>query len=366
MADNFANNAFTDFAPLLTLFGDEVTKQYLATSMSIADNILLGIAPIGLMTIIVSSIRVGGNRFMKSIVGRARDSPDDEEKEMLSSTSATVREIWDGNRIVRQTGPSKTTQLVFGPSAQQSSHPLRRCEDDELYVWDLKPFRKISRDTPSERLLDVSSSMSPSLTLNIEKAIPDERFVLFFACIGVLVQTSAMVLNAVIVYYWQWKRGANTVASYGYPTWASGTVCIAIGASICGWVLESSTWKFATLPSYNKHPLEFGQIVLLQKRLPDQRIPGYVIRPVKPGEYFKASQRRWPLVGGSAEESASESEGEQREKDRRIREISTIVGATVALSGFILQNIGTRELHFSAGLIQLGVTLFQQGSFNSV
>ena len=70
MADNFANNAFTNFAPLLTLFGDEVTKQYLATSMGIADNILLGIAPVGLMTIIVSSIRVGGNRFMKSIVGR--------------------------------------------------------------------------------------------------------------------------------------------------------------------------------------------------------------------------------------------------------------------------------------------------------
>ena len=47
---NFANNAFTDFAPLLTLFGDEVTKQYLATSMGVADAVMLCIAPIGIMT----------------------------------------------------------------------------------------------------------------------------------------------------------------------------------------------------------------------------------------------------------------------------------------------------------------------------
>ena len=69
-ADNFAANAFTDFAPLLTLFGDEVTKQFLATSMGIADSILLGVAPIGLMTVIVSAIRVGGNRLMKSLIDR--------------------------------------------------------------------------------------------------------------------------------------------------------------------------------------------------------------------------------------------------------------------------------------------------------
>jgi hypothetical protein len=69
-ADNFANNAFTDFAPLLTLFGDEVTKQFLATSMGITDSILLGIAPIGLMTVIISAVRVGGNRLMKSLIGR--------------------------------------------------------------------------------------------------------------------------------------------------------------------------------------------------------------------------------------------------------------------------------------------------------
>jgi hypothetical protein len=69
-ASNFENNAFTDFAPLLTLFGDEITKQFLSTSVGWADNILLGTAPIGIMTAIISAIRIGGNRFLKSLIGR--------------------------------------------------------------------------------------------------------------------------------------------------------------------------------------------------------------------------------------------------------------------------------------------------------
>ena len=69
-SDAFFNSAFFDLAPLLTLFGDVITKQFLSTSTGMADTILLGIAPIGIMTVIVSSIRVGGNNFLKSLIGR--------------------------------------------------------------------------------------------------------------------------------------------------------------------------------------------------------------------------------------------------------------------------------------------------------
>jgi hypothetical protein len=69
-SQNFQNNAFSDFAPLLTLFGDEITKQFLSTSMGWADDIFLGWTPIGIMTIIVSAIRVGKNRGLKALIGR--------------------------------------------------------------------------------------------------------------------------------------------------------------------------------------------------------------------------------------------------------------------------------------------------------
>jgi hypothetical protein len=69
-ASSLVNGLFTDFAPLLALFGDEVTKQFLATSMGWGDDILLALAPIGIMTVLVSAIRISGYQFMKSIIGR--------------------------------------------------------------------------------------------------------------------------------------------------------------------------------------------------------------------------------------------------------------------------------------------------------
>jgi hypothetical protein len=69
-AGNLANGLFTDFAPLLQLFGDEVTKQFLSTSMGLGDDILLSIAPIGIITIVVCAIRIRGYTWMKAIIGR--------------------------------------------------------------------------------------------------------------------------------------------------------------------------------------------------------------------------------------------------------------------------------------------------------
>lgn len=68
--DEFSNNLFSDLAPLLTLFGEQVTKQFLSMSMGWADNVLLAMGPLGIMTVIVSAIRVGGVKKLKAIVGR--------------------------------------------------------------------------------------------------------------------------------------------------------------------------------------------------------------------------------------------------------------------------------------------------------
>src|SRR5689334_5532985 len=45
--DDFANNLATDLAPILQLFGEQVTKQYLSESTNILDNIIFAMAPLG-------------------------------------------------------------------------------------------------------------------------------------------------------------------------------------------------------------------------------------------------------------------------------------------------------------------------------
>jgi hypothetical protein len=69
-AGSLVNGIFTDFATLLALFGDVVKKQFRATSIGWGDDILLALGPIGVMTVLVSAIRVCGYQFMKSIIGR--------------------------------------------------------------------------------------------------------------------------------------------------------------------------------------------------------------------------------------------------------------------------------------------------------
>jgi hypothetical protein len=68
--DEFSNNLFCDLAPLLTLLGERVTKQFLSMSMGWADHIMLGMGPLGVITAVVSAIRVGGVSQLKAFIGR--------------------------------------------------------------------------------------------------------------------------------------------------------------------------------------------------------------------------------------------------------------------------------------------------------
>ena len=68
--NEFTNNLFSDLAPLLALFGEQVTKQFLSMSFGWVDNIMLAMGPLGIITIVVSAIRVGGPKWLKALVGR--------------------------------------------------------------------------------------------------------------------------------------------------------------------------------------------------------------------------------------------------------------------------------------------------------
>ena len=52
--DDFANNLATDLGPLLALFGEGMTKQYLSESTKFVDYVIFAMAPIGIITTLVS------------------------------------------------------------------------------------------------------------------------------------------------------------------------------------------------------------------------------------------------------------------------------------------------------------------------
>lgn len=70
-------------------------------------------APLGIITIIVSAIRVGGPMLLKAIVGRARENTTAAEMELMSSTSREVCELFNGETVVRCQGSAPVWEFIL-------------------------------------------------------------------------------------------------------------------------------------------------------------------------------------------------------------------------------------------------------------
>ena len=70
LGEEFIKNLGSGLAPLLTLFGEQVTKQFLSMSLGSADHILIAVGPLGIITTMVSAIRVANTRVLKALIGR--------------------------------------------------------------------------------------------------------------------------------------------------------------------------------------------------------------------------------------------------------------------------------------------------------
>jgi len=87
--------------------------QFMSQSTGWADNIILAMAPLGIITAVVGAIRVGGPSWLKAIIGRARESRAIAESELMSSTSNEVCELWNGQEIVRVMGEGLIREFIL-------------------------------------------------------------------------------------------------------------------------------------------------------------------------------------------------------------------------------------------------------------
>ncbi|KAF4961005.1 hypothetical protein FSARC_10314 [Fusarium sarcochroum] len=110
--DDFTNNLFTDLAPILALFGERVTMQFLSQALGWADCVALAMAPLGIITILVSAIRVGGPKWLQAVIGRVKENTAAAEMELMSSTSPEVCELFNGDSIVRCQGTSPVWEFI--------------------------------------------------------------------------------------------------------------------------------------------------------------------------------------------------------------------------------------------------------------
>ncbi|KAK4443355.1 hypothetical protein QBC34DRAFT_362061 [Podospora aff. communis PSN243] len=350
--DELSNNLFSDLAPLLTLFGEQVTKQFLSMSMGWADNVLLGMGPLGVITIIVSAIRVGGVRQLKALVGRARESRSTAELELLSSTSPDVCELWSGKEVVRTLGsPAGMKTMIIARSDDGTMQALNL---GNAFKAGLLTSRGLDGRGPDwkrklEQLLEELSEAAPNLALNVKNATAPSREVWLWASVGVILQGLAIVIPGFFTHRWGWEKGGLPVPHYGYPCFLVGTLLLILGVVSCGRVVEGITTehyfhgKKGPQLQGPEGNLSIEHIVRLQHSCTasDQHFSSFAIYNSKDNLEVRVSQLNKP--------------GEQS--------YSTLAAAAtlISVAGFIIQFIGLRALHWSATVIQLGVTLIMTG-----
>ncbi|KAF4844936.1 Ankyrin-2 [Colletotrichum siamense] len=109
---DFTNDLFTDLGPLLALFGEQMTKQYISESTTFYDYFIFGMGPIGIITTIVSTIRLCGPTSLRAFIGRSQEGNSAVEAELCTSTSRDVCEVFNNGGITRVLGRPKILELI--------------------------------------------------------------------------------------------------------------------------------------------------------------------------------------------------------------------------------------------------------------
>ncbi|KAK3360607.1 hypothetical protein B0T25DRAFT_588922 [Lasiosphaeria hispida] len=209
--------------------------QFMGQSMGWADNAILAMVPLGIITAIVSTIRVGGPTWLKALIGRAWESRAIVESELMSSTSNEVCELWNDQQIVRVMGEGQIREFI-----------ILVADDRETYV---------------------------------------------VAVFGTLLQICLLVYAGLTATYLSGSTQLqeNPPASYAFPCIAAGTLMLVSGMLVCGHVVEGSTSERRYRPVDGKE----ARVVWLQRSgiVNDQSFESFAISPTKAQPVITASQR---------------------------------------------------------------------------
>lgn len=324
--DNFANNLGTDLAPLLALFGEQVTKQFMSESMSSLDSFLFCLAPLGVITAMISSIRVAGSPSLRALVGRAKESRGEVEADLMSSTSTDVCELWNGDGVVRVLGRPVLLQMVRVKEVGNTwgIYTFNDAIDKGLYTEKGaqigNPIDELKQNNP------------PNLSINISMlALPRWMTVLFIG-IGMLLQGGVLVYAVVVQYVLKLRKDDEPVSSYGMPLFLTRTIFLGLGMFLCAEVVETSTAERKWVPV---EP-ETTQVIWLQQggqTVGDQRF-----------ESFARCQGSSEIITSS--------------KSQRVNGTSlALVSVGFSLVGFVAQFIALRAMHATVTVAQLGAVL---------
>ncbi|KAH6982589.1 ankyrin repeat-containing domain protein [Ilyonectria destructans] len=348
---DFSNNLATDIGPLLVLFGESMTRQYLSESTSFLDYFIFAMAPIGILTAVVSTIRVCGHSSLRAFIGRSQEGDGVVEAELCTSTSRDVCELFNRGGITRVLGRPNILELVHvrGPEV---SHP----DPDKAGLFLFRSYlEKEEPDTSGWKKLEGSSvqgevdgnkpsranlfAPNPNLSLNVG-IVKRSRWVFFaVGAAGFILQAGVLALAGIGVWILHWNLNGDASSSTGYAPvmFIAGTILM------CG-----GMWSCAALIGQSTHELCYRR----QASSPTSRLlwlqPGpQVIGDQSFDSFAYFENKNNPLQVWTSS---------KKDFDEKF-ELYTFLAASAVLIGYIMQFIGLRGMKAWVSLAQLGATI---------
>ncbi|KAJ5692535.1 hypothetical protein N7462_001958 [Penicillium macrosclerotiorum] len=341
--EDFTNNLATDLAPLITLFGERLTKQFLSESISLLDNVIFALSPLGVLTAAVSVIRVCGSSSLRAFVGRAQEGPAEAENEILPCVSGSTAELFNEGGISRVFGRPKILEIVAweeGSKAGEKTLMIGTLRDAlRENAWSIKNPEISPKDI--DEFLELPELEIPNLSLN--KGIKRQHQ-LWFRCvaiIGTVLQTGVVVYAAITVFIFpgSFKKDGKAVPSYAFPLYITGTSFLFLGMLYCAIIIQRSSKNYKFMP---EKPSKLYWLQPGNQNVGDQVFRAFLASEEE--QYSKLATSAAPYI---------KSMRFHRNPDRYMQ---VYLALFFTVTGYIFQFIGLRGLHASVILAQLGST----------
>lgn len=351
--DDFSNNLATDLGPLVALFGETPTKQYLSECLNLVDIIIFATCPLGIITAIVSAIRVCGTPSLRAFIGRAQEGGGSAEAELCSSTSRDVCELYNNGGIARVFGRPKLLEFVhvtkpphtdFYPPQNKtptagihaSSEYFNHLSKDDQ--WRELGNKDASDEEKNGRKKTPNFAPNPNLSLNVGIK-PRSRFWFFSAAVLGTVLQSAVLVWAVLTRSTLHLVRDGTADYYAVPFTIAGTILLCSGMACCAFLVERSTGERVFERKVAQGDERKTSIYWVQPG--NQHVGDQVF------DSFSYTHHKEPLDRYTT----------SWKKPNTVHVEYIWISASTTILGFVLQFLGLRACHSSVAVVQLGVTL---------
>ncbi|KAK6515517.1 hypothetical protein TWF506_007850 [Arthrobotrys conoides] len=315
-------------------------------------------APLGLLTAVVSVIRVCGSASLRAFIGRAQESSGVAEIEVLSCTSATTGELFNARGgIARVFGTPQILEVVvtkpndpdkpeFEVKTLQKAESWAEVKPGQGRVLGVNKQWTAESNEESEALLESlecqPNHRSPNLSLNVGIARIPQVVTYLAATFGMVLQTGVLIFAILtthpkFVHQFTDSEESGSRPSYGLPFTLTGTILVCTGMFFCAYIIEQCTEEVVYKRS-KKQPSKVYWVQPGNQKIGDQVFDSFI----RESDEYENLPRY--IISTRSHKKSN-------------RPILLGIALISSLVGFVLQFVGLRALHSSVIFAQLGATL---------